>query len=125
MIIYHILLNIINIGPVIDLSDSTRVSMGKYEIVGEVAIYMVIFKGYSYYNVIYICTSMTLINVEHLIRCSTLSDWSMHLIRCDVLRSPNCIVIEIAHACFFGTPEDENKTPQPINYWNNIQNEKR
>lgn len=54
MIIYHILLNIINIGPVIDLSDSTRVSMGKYEIVGEVAIYMVIFKGYSYYNVIYI-----------------------------------------------------------------------
>ena len=24
---------------------------------------------------------------------------------------------------FFGTPEDENKTPQPINYWNNILNE--
>ena len=66
---------------------------------------------------------MTLINVEHLIRCSTLSDWSMHLIRCDVQRSPNCIVIEIAHACFFGTPEDENKIPQPINYWNNILNE--
>ena len=54
--------------------------------------------------------------IEHLIRCSTLSDWSMHLIRCDVQRSPNCIVIEIAHACSFGTPEDENKTPQPINY---------